>query len=95
MTDVDLGQTVSYISKYYKFITDVIMSAECIMEYVVLCWDEASIQLLFMIWFSVGKELDNLEHSNNDVDLKELVEYTVSGASVGHRFKSLLEVYLH
>lgn len=47
-----------------------------------------------MIWFSVGKELDNLEHSNNDVDLNELCEYTVSGASFGHRFKSIWEVYL-
>lgn len=47
-----------------------------------------------MICFSVGKELDNLEHPNNNVDLKELGEYTVSGASVGHQFKSLWEVYL-
>lgn len=43
-----------------------------------------------MIWFSVEKELDNLEHSNNYIDLKELGEYTVSGASVGHRFESII-----
>lgn len=43
-----------------------------------------------MIWFSVEKELDNLEHSNNDKNLKELYEYTVSGASVGHWFKSII-----
>lgn len=38
VTDIALGQTLSptYQNIHYKFITDVIMSAECIMEYVII-----------------------------------------------------------